>query len=372
MTARPDDDERNARLLLSVWSEPGDEQLAARVAHLGAARVVDEVLTRTSPLRRAAAMQTRIGPSPRDSRVLAEHLHQRAWRCGARFVVPGDPEWPTQLDDLLTRAPLGLWIAGATNLRTLAVFSLAIVGARASTPYGEGLAHAMAAELADECWAVVSGGAFGIDAAAHRGALAGGGVTACVLAGGVDVPYPRAHASLIARIRERGLLISETPLGGAPMRHRFRTRNRIIAALSRGTVVIEAALRSGSGTTAREAHALGRAVMAVPGPVTSPQSAGCHALIKDMSAHLVTSSREVLRHLDPALVPEDEDWSRDSLAPREARVLDAVPLRRPAPLHRIAATAGLVDVDVMAALGLLEADALVVREVGGWRRGSQR
>ena len=362
--------ERRSRMLLSLWSEPGDEHLVAHVAAVGAARVVDEILAWASPLRRAPAMETRIGTSPRDAALLAEPLGERAARCGARYVVPGDAEWPTQLDDLLTRAPLGLWVAGAANLRTMAAFSVAMVGARASTPYGEGVARAMAADLVGAQWAIVSGGAFGIDAAAHRGALGAQGVTACVLAGGVDVPYPRAHASLIARIREQGLLVSETPLGGAPMRQRFLTRNRVIAALSRGTVVVEAALRSGSGTTAREAHAIGRAVMAVPGPVTSPQSAGCHALIRDIDAHLVTSSRDVLRHLDPAAVEADDHWSSDGLAPREARVLDAVPMRRPAPLHRIAATAGIVETDVLAALGLLEAERLIVREGEGWRRGS--
>ena len=362
--------ERRARMLLTAWSEPGDEHLVGEVAQLGAAAVVDAVLSGRSRLRRAAAMRMRMGDGPRRMDALVAPFEDRAGRCGARFVVPGDAEWPTQLDDLLTRAPLGLWVAGAANLRRLAAYSLAMVGARAATPYGEGVARGMAVELAEAQWAVISGGAFGIDAAAHRGALDAHGATVCVLAGGVDVPYPRAHESLIARIREQGLLVSETPLGGAPMRQRFLTRNRVIAALSRGTVVVEAALRSGSGTTAREAHALGRVVMAVPGPVSSPQSAGCHALIRDMGVHLVTGSRDVLRHVDPAAVAAVDDWSADSIGPREARVLDAVPLRRPVGLARIARTAGLVEPDVLAALGLLEAEGMVERVETGWRRGS--
>lgn len=372
MSALPlDREHRHARMLLTSWSEPGDDDLATRIAGVGAPRVVDEILSGTSPLRRAAALRTRVGDAPGGVDALVAPIGEQADRCGARFIIPGDGEWPTQLDDLHTRAPLGLWIAGAADLRRLAVFSLAMVGARASTPYGEGVAREMAADLTMAQWAVISGGAFGIDAAAHRGALDAQGATVCILAGGVDVPYPRAHASLIARIREQGLLVSETPLGGAPMRQRFLTRNRVIAALSRGTVVVEAALRSGSGTTAREAHALGRAVMAVPGPVSSAQSAGCHALIRDIGAHLVTGSRDVLRHVDPGAVPPDEDWSADSLSPREARVLDAVPLRRAAPLVRIARTAGLVESDVQAALGLLEAEGLVEHVQAGWqRRGS--
>ncbi|MFM8775053.1 MAG: DNA-processing protein DprA, partial [Actinomycetota bacterium] len=132
--------ERRSRMLLSLWSEPGDEHLVAHVATVGAARVVDEILAWASPLRRAPAMETRIGTSPRDAALLAEPLGERAARCGARYVVPGDAEWPTQLDDLLKRAPLGLWVAGAANLRTMAAFSVAMVGARASTPYGEGVA----------------------------------------------------------------------------------------------------------------------------------------------------------------------------------------------------------------------------------------
>lgn len=361
---------RHARMLLTTWSEPGDDDLAAHVEAVGAARAVDEILTDTSPLRRAAGLRTRIRDGLRSVDALVAPIEEQADRCGARFIMPGDAEWPTQLDDLLTRAPLGLWLAGAADLRRLAAFSLAMVGARASTPYGEGVAREMAADLAVAQWAVVSGGAFGIDAAAHRGALDARGATVCVLAGGVDVPYPRAHESLIARIREQGLLVSETPLGGAPMRQRFLTRNRVIAALARGTVVVEAALRSGSGTTAREAHALGRAVMAVPGPVSSPQSAGCHALIRDIHAHLVTGSRDVLRHVDPMAVEPDDDWRDDILGQREARVLDAVPLRRPAPVSRISSTAGLVEADVLAALGVLEAEGFVERAPSGWRRGS--
>lgn len=363
--------ERRARMLLTAWSEPGDEHLVAEVAQQGASNVVDAVLSGASRLRRAAAMRVRIGEGPRRVDALVAPIEDRADRCGARFVVPGDAEWPTQLDDLLTRAPLGLWVAGAAHLRRLAAFSLAMVGARASTPYGEGVARAMASDLSTEQWSVISGGAFGIDAAAHRGALDAQGATVCILAGGVDIPYPRAHETLIARIREHGLLVSETPLGGAPMRQRFLTRNRVIAALARGTVVVEAALRSGSGTTAREAHALGRVVMAVPGPVTSPQSAGCHALIRDIGAHLVTGSRDVLRHVDPAAVTPDDDWSADAVGPREARVLDAVPVRRPVALARIARTAGLVESDVLAALGLLEAEGLIERMEAGWRRGSR-
>lgn len=358
-------------MLLAVWSEAADEDLVGHVQARGAEQIVDELVLGVSPVRRAAAMALRIGDGSRDVATLAAPIEDRADRFGARFVIPGDAEWPTQVDDLCSRMPLGLWVAGAANLRAIAAFSVAVVGARSATTYGEGVGRDLGADLAEAQWAVVSGGAFGIDAAAHRGALAGGGVTVCVLAGGVDVPYPRAHDSLIARIREHGVLVSETSLGGAPMRQRFLTRNRVIGALARGTVVVEAALRSGSGTTAREAHALGRAVMAIPGPVTSPQSAGCHALIRDGVADLVCGVRDVLRHVDPQGVEPEALWTDGALGVREARVLDAVPVRRAVAAERIAATAGIAAHDALAALGLLEADGLVRRESTGWRRGSR-
>ena len=363
-------DERRARMLLSLWSEAADEDLVSQVRARGPERVVNELLSGESRLRRARAMALRIGEATRNIESLAAPLEERAERCGARFIVPGDAEWPSQLDDLSDRCPLGLWVAGAANLRALAAFSTAVVGARAATPYGEAVARELAADLAVAQWAVISGGAFGIDAAAHRGALAADGVTVCVLAGGIDVPYPRAHESLIARVRQQGVLVSETPMGGAPMRQRFLTRNRLIAALSRGTVVVEAAVRSGSGTTAREAHSLGRVVMAVPGPVTSMESAGCHALIRDGVAELVTGARDVLRHLDPSSIAPDDPWEAGALGPREARVLDAVPQRRPALVDRIAAVAGTTAGDALAALGQLESEGLVIQDSRGWRRGT--
>lgn len=363
--------ERWARMALCRWSEPGDASLGARVRQHGATMVADEVLAGTSPLRQslvarvpAAFLGLRMADCAED--VLASDL-RAAERIGARYVVPGDSEWPTQLDDLGDHAPLGLWVLGAANLRLLALRSLAVVGARAATSYGEAIARELSAELTQAHWTTVSGGAFGIDAAAHRGALVGEGATVCVLAGGVDVPYPRSHASLLGRIREHGLLVSETPLGGAPMRQRFLTRNRVIAGITRGTVVVEAALRSGSRTTAREAASLRRLVMAFPGPVTSPMSAGCHALLREQRALLVASAREVIDVMS-GQVPESETSFDAEMTPRELRVLDAVPVRRAATLDALARTAGVMPTDTLAALGLLESLGHVRRASGGWVR----
>ena len=357
-------EERDARLLLSMWSESGDMAIGARVRDMGAVAVVGEICEGRSRLAQAEAIALRRGDG--DASTLLETTWAAAERANARYVIPGDGEWPTQLDDLRARMPLGLWVAGAGNLRLLALRSIAIVGARAATSYGESVARELGAHLAEEEWLTVSGGAFGIDAAAHRGAMAAEGVTACVLAGGVDVPYPRSHTSMLSRIRESGVLVSETPLGGAAMRHRFLSRNRLIAALSRATVVVEAAVRSGSRTTDREASELARVVMAFPGPVTSPLSSGCHALIRDGMAAIVTSPRDVLdlvsgRTPQVSLEPAALGW-------REQRVLDAVPLRRPSSLTNLARVAGLGTAEAMASIGLLDALGLVERRGDGWIR----
>lgn len=211
----------------------------------------------------------------------------------ARFIIPGDNEWPQQLNDLAA-PPLGLFVRGDADLRMLALSSIAVVGSRAASPYGLRVAADLAADLAERGWSIISGAAFGIDAAAHRGALAVGGLTAAVLANGIDEAYPRAHTDLIRRITENGVAISEVPPGEHPTRARFLTRNRIIAALTRGTIVIEAALRSGSLRTAAQAEELLRVVMATPGPIDSASSAGVHRWIADRRAELVTSAGEVI------------------------------------------------------------------------------
>nr|BFE87382.1 hypothetical protein GCM10020093_099830 [Planobispora longispora] len=171
-------------------------------------------------------------------------------RTGARLITPGSPEWPTQLDDLEELRPRALWLWGEANLRLSCVRSVAVVGSRAATPYGAHIAAEFGAELGSRGYGVVSGGAYGIDGAAHRGALAGGTPTVAVLACGVDVTYPSAHHDLFAAVREQGVLVSECPMGVRPTRPRFLIRNRLIAALSRGTVIVEAAVRSGAINTA--------------------------------------------------------------------------------------------------------------------------
>jgi DNA processing protein len=264
-----------------------------------------------------------------------------------------------------------LWVRGEPPLAGSLNLSVSVVGARASTSYGNHIGTEIAYGAANRGWAVVSGGAYGIDAAAHRGALSAGGVTVVVLACGVDRAYPAAHASLFERVVEDGLVLSEWPPGAEPHRHRFLIRNRVIAALSRGTVMVEANARSGARQTLGRAGLLGRAAMAVPGPVTSAMSVGCNQAIRTGTARLVTSYEEVLEEVgrigvDLAPVPRGPERDRDRLGPQLSRILDAVPFRGPADAGQIAATAGVPVREVLRGLPVLESSGYVVTRDGGY------
>jgi DNA processing protein len=270
--------------------------------------------------------------------------------------------------------PLALWVRGSARLDVLADRAVALVGSRAATAYGEHVAGELAHQLGQRGWTVVSGGAYGIDAASHRGALAAGGPTIVVLANGVDRPYPAAHGALFHRISETGLLVSEWPPGTAPHGHRFLVRNRLIAALARGTVVVEAAARSGAQATARRAHKLGRQVLVVPGPVTSAMSVGCHDLLREeeMDARLVTSAAQVIEAVgsigtDLADPERAAPTPRDGLSDVAVRVLDACPVRIGVPPERLAGIAGCEVLDVLRVLPALELAGLVQFSGSGWR-----
>ncbi len=219
---------------------------------------------------------------------------------------------------------------------------------------------------------MVSGAALGIDGAAHRGSLAAGGPTVAVLAGGLDVPYPISHARLLDQIAAEGSVVSESGFGAVPARHRFLTRNRVIAALSRGTVVVEAAVRSGARTTARYAEELNRVLMAVPGPITSAVSAGSNELLRTRQAVAVTRVEEVIEDLGrigadlaPARVAEVRP--HDGLSRRQAEVIETLPARRPVPVDEVARRCGLAPAEATAELGQLALLGMVERIDGGWR-----
>jgi DNA processing protein len=367
------DDDRLARVALSRLTEPGDPRIAIAVAELGAPRT-----------REFLSDERQLDPSARDVATRLKGLDpaadlERAARLGLRYVVPGDPEWPSQLDDLHHSElldqrggpPLGLWVKGPTRLDQLAR-SVAVVGSRSATTYGTEVAAEIAAVLVRAGHPVVSGAAFGIDQAAHRGALGVEGANVAVLACGADRAYPTAHRDLLDHLARTSAVVAEVPPGCAPTRGRFLSRNRLIAALTRGTVVVEAAARSGALNTASWALRLNRMVMGVPGPVSQAQSEGVHQLIRSGAATLVTRGDEVLEvvgdvgtHLTSP--PRAEARRRDALGPREQRILDAVPFARPAGVDSVATTAGLSLVEVASGLRRLLRLGLVESSPQGWR-----
>ncbi|SCX53200.1 DNA processing protein [Klenkia marina] len=374
---------RRARAWLSRTFEPADADVVRWVGRTGPVAAVRALLAGTAPegARRRAAPRAGTDRSLDDLEAAA--------RTGARLVVPEDDEWPRTALHCLDVAlhergptgdrttalvpPLALWVRGRPRLDELTDRSVAVVGSRASSPYGDHVAAELAAGLAERGWTTVSGAATGIDAAAHRGALAAGSPTVAVLACGIDRAYPQSHQRLLARILDDGLVVSEWPPGCAPLGHRFLVRNRLIAALSRGTVVVEAAARSGSLATANRARDLGRPVMAVPGPVTAATSVGVHQLLRaDERVRLVTSAAEVVEAVgrlgdDLAEQPVGEGTARDDLGEVARRVLDACPVRVGVPPERLAAIAGCAELDVLRVLPVLELHDLVERVTGGWR-----
>ncbi len=371
--------ERVARIALSFVAEPGDLVLGALLRACGPAEAFAAICDgrppepavsgpgRISGLGRAIGRwAARLGAVPAESRLAG-------WeRAGIRVLCPGDPEWPTQLDVLGDARPLVLWLQGNADLRFACLRSVSVVGARAATGYGEHVATEMAAALAERGWAVISGGAYGIDASAHRAALGAEGVTVAVLASGLSYGYPKGHHELFAAIAGQGVVLSEWPPDRAPSRPGFLVRNRVIAALSCGTVVVEAALRSGALSTARHARDLSRPLMAVPGPVTSRQSEGCHEIIREWGAVLVTRAQEVIENVSPAgeglaARRRGPACSRDSLDPETTAVLEAIPARAGAGTAAIAITAGVDLSTAIRCLGALAAAGFIERCPRGWR-----
>jgi DNA processing protein len=373
-------DEAYARAALTYLAEPADRWRGQLAQAHGAAPVLEAIragrlpgAATTGPPRprqaREAALarwQTRLPELPSAAQVLAFR------ESGIRLVCPGDPEWPGQLADLGDDQPYALWLRGQADLRFNCLRSVAVVGSRAATAYGSYVAAEFAASVAARGLAVVSGGAFGVDAAAHRGALAADGVTVAVLACGVDVPYPSAHTELFEAIAAQGVIVSEWPPGRNVTRLRFLVRNRVIAALAPGTLVVEAGQRSGAVNTARHARDLHRRLMAVPGPVTSDLSAGCHQIIREWQGTLVTSAAEVVEELSPVTaLPEtasgQQALPRDLLDLESAQVLDALPRRGGLSTVRLAQRAGLPPVTTAGCLGQLATAGLVERCEDGWR-----
>lgn len=367
---------RADRMALSLVVEPGDPRLT-------------DLLTQHEPGRVLAAVRgDRTVPGARLPDAWRERAHDldrtletaraRAAAARLRWVCPGDRGWPDRLSDLdhveplhgVSGAPLGLWVRGAGDLAALAERSVAVVGARDCTTYGAECASDLGADLGDDGWTVVSGAAYGIDGCAHRGALAMDRATVAVLACGADVDYPRSHSTLLDRIAEDGLVVSEQSPGQTPLRSRFLSRNRIIAALSIGTVVVEAAVRSGSLNTLHWADQLGRVTMALPGPVTSKASGGAHAAVREGRAVLVTSGKDVLEEVgglgadEAAEVAPQTEF--DLLAPAARSTLDGLDWRVARSPAEVAALVRLTVGRVGPALVELEGRGLAARQGAGW------
>jgi DNA processing protein len=365
---------RLALAYLSRVAEPPCPELAKFVQQVGpveaAARVkagkVDENLARRTEARR-------------DIDCAADDIDLLA-RRGGRLIFADDDEWPllsftgfAGVDHRLrpqAHRPLALWVVGSARLDDMAQRAVAIVGTRACTAYGEHVAADLAAGLVERDVAVVSGGAYGIDGAAHRATLGTDGFTVAVLAGGIDVPYPSGHTTLLHRIGQDGLVVSEYPPGVRPARHRFLTRNRLVAALSGATVVVEAGARSGAANTAAWARALGRPVCAVPGPVTSAASVGCHALLRD-GANVVTRAADVVELIGRIgeLAPDERrsESVLDGLDEAQQRVYDALPARGRRTVDQIAVASGMPPMQVLGPLSMLEVIGLVSRVDGYWK-----
>lgn len=372
--------EQRAWAYLSRVAEPPCPELADLVAKVGPVEAAERVRRRDLEddrlIRKTEARceQDCVGA---DLDVLA--------RMGGRLVTAFDEEWPALAflnfnhEEVRRRPqghpPLVLWAVGSVRMDAVACRAASIVGTRAATAYGQHVAADLAAGLAMRDVAVVSGGAFGIDGAAHRAALAGDGVTVAVVAGGIDVPYPAGHAGLLRRIAGDGLVLSEYPPGSRPTRTRFLTRNRLVAALSGATVVVEAGARSGAANTAGWAEALGNSVCAVPGPVTSAASVGCHRLLRD-GALVVTRAEEIVELVGRMgeLAPEDERPASplDALTDTERRVYDALPKRGARSADEVAVIAGIPAYQVLGPLAMLEMAGLVGHDGGRWRLVGKR
>ena len=370
-----------ARASWTGIAEPGDRAAGELVASLGAggaltalvdtwplARILDAASAAGSQLTAEDLESALARWTPRLKSGVALVALRQSVRFSVRLLVPGDPAWPTGVDDLGAHAPIALWLRGNDTSLAAAEHSIALVGARAATGYGEHVTMEASAGLVDRGFAIISGAAYGIDGMAHRAALASSGQTVAILAGGVDRFYPSGHDALLARIVESGAVVSELPCGSPPTKWRFLQRNRLIAAASKATIVLEAGWRSGSLNTAGHAASLGRPVGAMPGPVTSAASAGCHRLIREYAATLVTSAAEMAELVVGTEVQgiPDSEVSRPGSSSARVRLTDALSLRASRTVDDLAARSGLSIAEVQAELGSLQIDGGVVERERGW------
>lgn len=366
----PLDDERWVRMAWARLAEPEDRVAASLIERFGRSEALELLLGGAAQARHPQAQ--RFAARVKDFSL--ERDLEQTHRCHSRVVIPGDQEWPAALDELES-PPHCVWVRGPADLAALSERSVAIVGSRAATGYGQEQAAELAIGLGQRGFTVVSGAAYGIDAAAHRGALVAKAPTIAVLPCGLERCYPQGHTELLTQVRGSGLLVSELPPGSAAIRTRFLRRNRIIAALTSGTVVVEAGLRSGALNTAAHATKLGRPLAAFPGPVTSAASAGCHESIRSGAATLVTDAAEVAElvgKMGQHLLDRKRGPARptDELGSAAAHVWATLPVQRSMEVDELSRCAGLAASEVLSALGELEAAGAAERRLDGWGRAS--
>ncbi|MDR2897081.1 MAG: DNA-processing protein DprA [Propionibacteriaceae bacterium] len=357
-------EERLARMGLMALREAGDLSLVKAVADFGVVDLWRHLCSGRSQVALAAVAQD----------ISLESIIAQTAAIGASFLIPGDPDWPDHLAALswsqpvnqVGGAPLGLWVLGDARLLRRAPV-VAMVGARAATTYGERVASSLAEDLVQRGCVIASGGAYGVDAACHRGALAAGGVTIAVMAGGLANLYPSGNRRLLERIGQNGVLISEHPPASPPYRSRFLVRNRLIAALADVTVVVEAGHRSGAQNTVSWALSLHRPVAAVPGPVSSAMSSTPHRLIRDQAAVLVTSAEEIIE-LCPEISSKPRVAESNELAAEERAVIRQLSTHAGRGVDTLSSCTGLPPLVVLAAVERLGQAGLARESADGlWR-----
>lgn len=376
--------ERFAALAWSVICEPGDGFAGHLVSTFGFAKALEFELHRVSALHyvskfaEAGSDWVEMQPFGRFEQTLAESRERWGARlsigtvresilaaqiAGVSFINEQSSNWPQGLSDLGKHTPRGLWVSGRSELLTRQAISF--VGSRMASAYGESATVELVGPLATRGISIISGGAYGIDAMAHRSALALGGDTIAVMAGGLDRLYPSGNAELFGQVRENGCLVSEMPPGSEPTKWRFLQRNRLIAALGLATVVVEANPKSGAVSTANRALDIGRPLGAVPGPINSAGSDGCHRLIRDAGAQLITNSEDILEMIGQAAFEQSSELP--GLGALETRVNDAIG-HSGANIEKICHSGGLTRAEAQLGLSGLLLAGLIEQDFSGWHR----
>ena len=380
-------EENFARSAWSVICEPGDGFAGFLISRMGAPAALEaEIQAVTSKELKSKLFAHGADSAELDAFGAFEKLHAEArerWRprlnlerirtalfkinkVGGFVMTPADPDWPKQLEDLARHAPFALWVRGSREALRQLDRSISIVGSRGATSYGEFATDAMVSALVPKGFSIVSGGAYGIDGIAHRSTLALRGNTVAVMAGGLDKFYPSGNNDLLMRITQTGAVISEVPPGTIPSKWRFLQRNRLISALGQATLVVEANWRSGALNTVKHSEQLERPIYAVPGPITSPKSAGTNKLISENRAQLVIDGNDLLEQLGEN-VRVTSQVELDGLGAIEKRVLDAIGFDF-LEIAEICSSAGLTRDEARFGLSSLELDGLVLRRDNTWSK----